>query len=195
MRTLLSVLCLTAISLAACNNHKTMTVTSADGTKTTVDVTPAANYLEEMKKRGDELRKLTPMSTDELKAMLPEEMMGMKRTNFEAQSMLGYGVANATYKKDDGDQRVKVTIMDCAGEAGAGIYSMYLAGMSMVSESDNGYKKTVDFNGTKAFEEYNKNSEEYKLTFSGSDRLLVVVEGEKTGLDAVKDVAKNLKLK
>jgi hypothetical protein len=64
----------------------------------------------------------------------------------------------------------------------------------MQSESDNGYQKTVDFNGQKAVETYEKGSDTYELTYVASDRLLLTVKGEKTGLDAVKQVAQNLKV-
>ncbi|HEY0432648.1 MAG TPA: hypothetical protein VGC95_02175, partial [Chitinophagaceae bacterium] len=77
-----------------------------------------------------------------------------------------------------------------------GIYSLsYWTKMNMESETDNGYSKTVDFNGQKAVEAYDKGNDSYELTFVGSDRLLVAVKGEKTGLDAVKQVARDLNVK
>jgi hypothetical protein len=65
----------------------------------------------------------------------------------------------------------------------------------MQSESDNGYTKTVDFNGGKGVETYEKGSDRYELTYVASDRLLVTVKGERTGLDAVKQTAQGLDLK
>ncbi len=174
-----------------------MTVTSEDGkSKVSVDVNSAAAASDDMQKKMEELKKLTPLTTDQLKAMLPEEIMGMKRSNFSANSMMGYANAEATYKNENDDKRIELNIFDCAGEAGAGIYSLsYWTKMSMQSESDNGYTKTVDFDGDKAVETYEKGMDRYELTRFVSDRLLVTVKGEKTGLDAVKQTAQGLNLK
>jgi len=183
----------------SCNSNKSkgVTVTSEDGKdKVTVDVSQVAGASDDMQKKMDELKKLTPLSTDQLKAMLPEDLMGMKRSSFSANSMMGFGSAEATYRNEGDEKEIKLTILDCAGEAGAGIYSLnYWTKMSMQSENDNGYTKTVDFNGGRAVETYEKSADDYELTFVGSDRLLVSVKGEKTGLDAVKQVAKSLNLK
>lgn len=192
--------CLIAASLlSACNNNKKpseVTITSEDGKeKVTVDPNMGSKTAEAMTEKIEELKKLTPLSMDELKAMIPEEFMGMKRTNFNANSMMGTGTCSATYKSDDGKQ-LQVTIFDCAGEAGAGIYSLrYWTMWNFQQEDDNGYQKTIDFNGGKAIEKYSKGNDEYGLTYVANDRLLVTLEGEKIGLDGVKDAAKSLNLK
>ena len=190
---------LVATMLVACKNKqsKTMTITSDDGkSKVSVDVNSAAATGDEMQKKMEELKKLTPLTTDQLKALLPEELMGMKRSSFNANSMMGFASAEARYKNENEDKEIELNILDCAGEAGAGVYSLsYWTKMSMQSESDNGYTKTVDFDGNKAVETYEKGSDRYELTYVASDRLLVTVKGEKTGLDAVKQAAQALNLK
>lgn len=196
--TVLSLL-ITGILFAACNNNKpkSMTITSEDGkSKVSVDANSVTATTDEMQKKMDELKKLTPLTTDQLKAMLPEEIMGMKRSNFSANSMMGYASAEATYKNESDDKQIDLNIFDCAGEAGSGIYSLsYWTKMSIQSESDNGYTKTVDFNGDKAVETYEKGGDSYELTRFVSDRLLVTVKGRKTGLDPVKQAAQGLNLK
>jgi len=195
------ILCLlfAAMSIVACKNNrsKTMTITSEDGkSKVSVNATSVTAATDEMQKKMEELKKLAPLTTDQLKAMLPEEIMGMKRSNFSANSMMGYASAEARYKNENDDKEIELNIFDCAGEAGAGIYSLsYWTKMSIQSESDNGYTKTVDFNGDKAVETYDKGSDRYELTYVASDRLLVTVKGEKTGLDALKQTAQGLNLK
>jgi len=174
-----------------------MTITSEDGkSKVSVDATSAAAVSDDMQKKMEELKKLTPLTTDQLKALLPEEIMGMKRSNFSANSMMGYASAEATYRNESDDKQIELNILDCAGEAGSGIYQLsYWTKMSIQSESDNGYTKTVDFDGDKAVETYEKGGDSYELTRFVSDRLLVIVKGRKTGLDAVKETAKGLNLK
>jgi|KBSMisStandDraft_5_1062788.scaffolds.fasta_scaffold36626_4 hypothetical protein len=187
------------LTIVACKNNKskTMTITSDDGkSKVSVDVNSAAAVSDDMQKKMEELKKLTPLTTDQLKTMLPDELMGLKRASFNANSMMGFASAEARYKNENDDKQIELNILDCAGEAGAGVYSLsYWTKMSMQSESDNGYTKTVDFDGNKAVETYDKGGDRYELTYVASDRLLVTMKGEKTGLDAVRQAAQGLKLK
>lgn len=186
--------------IAACNNNKPKetVITSEDGkTKVSINPTAITNSADEMQKKMEELKKLPPLSTDQLKKMFPDELAGMKRSSFNANSMMGFASAEANYKNEtDPEKNMSLSVFDCAGEAGAGIYSLnYWTKMSMVSESDNGYTKTTDFNGQKAVESYDKVGDRYELTYVASDRLLVTVKGNKTGLDAVKQAAQSLNLK
>jgi hypothetical protein len=189
-----------AILLAACNSNKskeTATSDDADKDKPSTEMTSETksdNPTDDMQKKMEELRKLPALSTDQIKAMLPAELMGMKRTSFSANSMMGYGVGEARYKSDDGKE-LKVMIYDCVGEAGTGFYNLMFWGWNMEQEDENGYQKTVTFNGNKAIEKYQKGQDQYSLTFPASNRLLVNVEGEKTGLDVVKQAAGSLNLK
>ena len=199
MKSINCLLFATGVLFAACNNNKPkpLTITSDDGkSKVSVDVGNASAASDQMQKKMDELKKLTPLSTDQLKAMLPDEVMGMKRSSFNANTMMGFAAAEATYKDSASDKEISLSIFDCAGEAGAGVYSMsYWMKMNMQSETDNGYSKTIDFQGQRAVEAYEKSADSYELTYLAADRLLVTIKGEKTGLDAVKQLAENLHLK
>jgi hypothetical protein len=199
MKSIRTWLILPAILVAACNHSRTqsVTVSSPDGkTKVAVDLGAVETSTDQVQEKLEKLKKLTPLSTDQLKTMLPDEIAGMKRSSFNANSMMGFATAEATYQNEGDDKEISVSIFDCAGEAGAGIYSLnYWTKMSMQSESDNGYTKTVEFNGEKALETYEKSSDNYELTFVASDRLLVNIKGQKTGLDEVHKAAESLKLK
>ena len=130
--------------LAACNNKK-------PGEKKTVTITPIQNVADDVQKQKEALNKLQPLSLDQLKAMIPESLIGAKRTNSEANSSMGAGLAYAEYALNDSTQ-ISLNIYDCAGPAGAGIYSMqYLGLFNPQEENDEEYTKTIDFNGGKAF--------------------------------------------
>ena len=206
MKKLISVLLLSAILMAACNNNKTKDATNSgdkkeanNGTGNSSNTEPSTNDIlqskNDMAKLMEEMKKMPALSTDQLKAMLPETMMDMKRSNFSVNSGMGFGVAEGSYKNEVGSKRFRVQIYDCAGAAGTAYYSMMYWGMNMEQEDENGYKKSTTFNGEKAIESYNKNNNEYGLLFPASNRLLVNVEGENTGLDSVKQAAKSLNLK
>ena len=135
------------------------------------------------------------MTVDQIKAMVPEQLLDMKRSSFNATSMMGFASADGEYKKND-TTSVKVNIVDCAGEAGSGFYAMnYWTKMSIESENDQGYTKTVDFMGGKAVEDYKKYNNSYSLTFTANDRLLVTLQGRNVSLGQLKEAAKALNLK
>ncbi|TAL45560.1 MAG: hypothetical protein EPN92_07385 [Chitinophagaceae bacterium] len=201
MRLLRCLLFSSAILVVSCNSNKDkggITIKDKDGNKTTINlkaVEEMAKAAEKTQDKAEELKKLTPLSLDQLKAMMPEEFMGMKRSSFSANSMMGAAFCEARYK-GDGEKELKLSIYDCAGEAGAGIYSLrYWTLMNFQQEDDNGYQKSVDFSGQKAVEKYTKYNDEYGLTYMANDRFLVSVEGQKIGLDAVKQAANSLNLK
>ncbi len=200
MKSFYSLLLLGGLALAACNNDKkvTHTETSDDGTTTTtsIDMSEMESNADEMTQKMEELKKLKPLSLDQLKALLPEEINGTKRNSFNANSTMGFAMAEATYQKENEDKELKLAIFDCAGEAGSGIYGMsYWTKMNMQQESDDGYVKTVNFNGDKAVETFKKGSNEASLTYVAAERLLVTLSGYNMSTDEVKAIGENLKLK
>ena len=202
MRLLRSLLPVTIICMLSCSNNREKGKISIKDEKGKTTATFDVKSIEEIAKAAEnsedkveELKKLTPLTSDQLKTMMPEELMGIKRTSVGASSISGASSGTALYKSEDGKE-LKLIIYDCAGEAGAGIYSLrYLTLWSIQYEDENGYQKTVDFNGQKAIENYVKAREEYSIAFLSNDRFLVTVEGDKTGLDMVKQAANSLNLK
>lgn len=192
-------LLLTSLLFAACKNDRkiTQTIKNENGSTTTtsVDMASLTSNAEDISDKMEKLKKLTPLSLDQLKSLLPEEVNGIKRSSFNANSTMGFSIAEAEYKKDD-QTDLKLVVYDCAGEAGAGIFALsYWTKMNMQSESADGYVKTVDFKGTKAVETFEKGNNESSLTYVGNDRLLVVITGKNMDQNAVRDVAQKLDLK
>jgi hypothetical protein len=90
---------------------------------------------------------------------------------------MGTAYAEADYTFNDSTE-ISLKIFDCAGQAGAGVYSMqYLGMMNFQSESDDEYTKTIDFNGGKAIEQ-GKDGSRSTLTFLAADRLLVTLKAK-----------------
>ena len=199
MKQLTLVLFVAALLTACKGNDKKITHTEKndDGTTTTtsVDVKGMTTDTDEMTKKTEELKKLTPLTLDQLKALLPEEVNGMKRTNFNANSAMGYAIAEGEYQQDE-NTSLKLVIYDCAGEAGAGWYSLtYWGAMNFQQESDKEYTKTIDFKGVKAIENFKKESKESSLTYVANERLLVVLTGRNMEPAALKEAAEKLNLK
>ena len=194
-----SFLLLAAFLFLACKNKNKFSHTekNADGSTTTtsVDVASLTSNADEMTKKIEALKKLTPLTLDQLKTLLPEELNGIKRTNFKANSAMWFSIAEGEYKKDDKSE-LKLVIYDCAGEAGSGMFAMtYWTQMNVQSENTDGYVKSVDFNGGKAVESFKKGNNESSLTYVGDDRLLIIITGRGMDMNSVKQVAQNLSLK
>lgn len=188
-----------AYLLSACNNNKKpseITVTSEDGKeKTTVDVNQVQSAAEQMQKQAEELQKLPPLSLDQLKALLPEELAGSKRSNYQATTATGTGLATAEYNLNDSTE-IHVSIWDCGGPAGAGIYNMqYMSMFNFQSESETEYTKTIDFMGHKAFEHCQKDNSRCTLTYFTGGRFLVSLEGRNVNADELKQAAGSLNIK
>jgi hypothetical protein len=188
---------LSVLLITSCKGPKDkLTIKDENGNKVaSVSVDEASKKMQETANKAEELKKLPPLSIDQVKALIPNELLGMPRTSFDANSAAGYATAKGTYK-GDGDKELNVEIIDCAGEMGSLIYNTrFFAFWNYQHEDDNGYEKTIDFNGGKAVEKYTKSSESYELTSFSSDRFIVHVDGEKIPLDDIKKVAKDLNLK
>jgi hypothetical protein len=183
----------------ACNNDKKQTsvpATQSEKEKETVDEseTIAAGQAI-LEKKVEKLNKLLPLSLDLVKALLPEELAGIKKTSADANNSMGFSAGQAEYVKDD-TAKIRLSIFDCAGEAGSGFYSVnYWNKLNNNTENEKGYTKTIDFNGGKAIEGYDKETAEYRLMYLSGDRYLVGISGEHIGLDAVKSAAKSLDIK
>ncbi len=199
MKKLFAFCTLSFMLLIACNNDKKQTsVPAAQSEKEKVAIdeneTVAAGQAV-LEKKTEELNKLLPLSLDLVKALLPEELAGMKRISADANNSMGFSAGQAEYAKDD-TAKIRLSIFDCAGEAGSGFYSVnYWNKLNNNTENEKGYSKTVDFNGGKAIEGFDKETAEYRLMYESGNRYLVGISGERIGLDAIKAAAKSLNIK
>lgn len=185
---------------AACNNEK-----STNDPKDNPGDTAAAGEIKPdaatealtggMEKKKEELMKLTPLPADQLKAMLPETFMGAARTNDEVNSSNGANLATAEYPIND-SITVTLSIYDCAGSAGSGIYNMqFMALAGFQQETEEEYTKSVEIAGNSGFEQCDKTTNDCRVSFFAADRYLVTLQGEKLGAPALKHAAAQLKLK
>ncbi|MEP7373335.1 MAG: hypothetical protein ABI675_08055 [Chitinophagaceae bacterium] len=191
--------CISLNLLIACNNNKQqgdITITSEDG-KTTAKAEPGnpVQSEEAIQKRKEELQKLSPYTLDQIKAFLPEELAGAKRSKLSVNGAMGTAYAEGEYEIND-STRMELKLFDCAGPAGVGIYNtQYLGTISLQSEDDKEYTKTIDLNGSKAIEQWRKDGSRATIVYMAADRLFVTLEGRNTGIDLLEKAAGNLRLK
>lgn len=153
--------------------------------------------VEDIEKNMEELKKATPLSNEQLKALLPEKLDGMKRKSYNITKM-GFNAVEAKY--DDDIRSISLSILDGAGEAGAGMISMAEFGMNAggESESEDGYKKPLSVDGTKGFEEQERSSDgsniTNKVTFIVKHRFILTFEAQGIEMDKLKSIVEESKL-
>lgn len=180
----------------ACNNNKAKDNTTPKDT-VTIDTSKVQGGLPEIQQIKDRLGSLTPLSADELKALMPEQLMGATRSDLDASAAMGALVANANYTIND-SAKLKLEVVDCAGPGGVGLFTMqYVDVFDDVEVSDDETTfKVIEFNGQKAFESCMKNRPgDCTFTYFSGGRFLIAISGDKLGLDALKNVANTLKFK
>lgn len=198
MKRFLSLLPVILLFVTSCDNNKAANGNAAneDSIETlSADKKQMQNAADDMEKKKEELSKLTPLTLDELKALLPKTLMGTEGTNFEANSAMGAGLANAEYALSD-STHISLNIYDCAGSAGSGIYSLqYLGMLNMQQDTDEEYTKTIDFNGSKAFEHCDKTSNDCTFTYFAGGRYLVTLSGDNVNAETLKQAARALNIR
>jgi hypothetical protein len=172
-------ICITGLLiLSACNQNKKQSESvdqkSADTTVTTEkeDMTPDAGL-------GESLAKMAPLTEQEMRDLLPLQLSGAARASEEVDGSIGTLSAMGEYRLNDSTE-LKLTIIDCAGPAGVGVYNMqYLGMLGIHEENEDEYTRTVDYGNGKAFESCSKKKTDCSLTwFVG--RYLVSLEGNLT---------------
>ena len=164
-------------------------------------VSNTTNAVEEMTKMQDDIKELqetTPLTNEELKSWLPDEVNGMKRISYKAgqAGMMGIASIEAAYANEDKSKKFTISIIDGAGQVGAAA----TAGMRMVmsqdfeEESENGSRKTVTKNGTKAIEEYRSGNNNSTIQLMEGNRFYLEAKGHNMDLDETWDAIDEIDL-
>ena len=114
-----------------------------------------------------------------LKDMLPSKIAGMDRVEHKGEKAgaFGFNISTATAEYKDDDQRMEVNIVDVGG-IGAAVTSMASWSLlEMDRESEYEYERTTTIDGHKAFEKYNKKSQNGELSMLIDDRFIVNIKG------------------
>lgn len=131
----------------------------------------------------------------ELKALLPESLPDMKRTEAKGEKVAfgGFGgaFAEGSYQDDKGGS-ISIKISDMGG-----IGAMASAAWTMVeidSEQDNRYEKTTKIGEFKARESYDKSSKYGEMDIAVPDSIIIEIRGNGVSMDAVKGAVAKLDL-
>lgn len=163
------------------------TEAASEITEKVSNVSNMAEGYSELEKRMKELSKVPPKTNDELKALLPEQVTGMKRTGYSTGKLNIMNIAsiNGTYANEDKSKEVSVKIIDGAGESGAVVLSgkYMLFSRDFERESETEMEKSTTHNGTKAVVRYNKTNNNSTIQFMQNDRFYVEVDASNMSLE------------
>ncbi|NLY24545.1 MAG: hypothetical protein GX042_05965 [Bacteroidales bacterium] len=159
----------------------------------------AADAAKDWEKTQEKLVTKTPLTNDEIKAVFPETLAGMKRSSFTVgeSQMMGVNSGQASYSDGEG-KSVEVSVMDGAGETGAAMVAMYVMTLSVDTEqqTETGYTKTTKFNGNRATVSENKQDDwvNSEITTLVSDRYIVSLDASGMSLKELEKVFDELNL-
>lgn len=145
-----------------------------------------------------ELSETTPLTNEEMKAWLPDDVDGLKRTAFKtgAMGMMNIASIEATYTAEDKSKSFKLEIIDGAGEMGAMSTAGLKMAFSMDFEEEDEFKsrKSVTKNGVKAIEEYDKRRNKSTIQLFHDNRFYLKATGEKMEIDELWDFINEINL-
>lgn len=189
-----------AFLMLSCGNQKKEESDSGAGNliDNVSNLNKVAKSADKMEELSTKLKKLTPLTNDELKAAVPETLDGLKRKSFSAGGYAVTGLSTIEAEYGDDAKYIKVGIIDGAGESGSAIISLMAMTLSMdkESESNGTVSKTVDINGIRSITEETKseNSVSSSIKFLYKDRYSVSLDGTGYTLQELESFLKNVKL-
>jgi len=141
----------------------------------------------DMMKQGS---KVETVDFRKLKELLPEELDGMNRTSASGEKTNSFGIkvsqSEGKYKSEDGEQNIKITIIDLGSMKGLTGMALFAWTMAEIDkEAEDGYEKTTEFKGYKAFEKYNTKNKNGDLEVIVGDRFMVKGEGWGVDMDDI----------
>ena len=183
-------------TLMACENPVSKKIKEAK--KNVSNTNEAFKELNTMQEDIKELQQIEPLTNDELKAWLPEEINGMKRTGYKAGqgSYLQIAMIEGTYSNEDKSKKFKIEVMDGAGEVGATATAGMRLMFSQDFEEEDEYKtrRTVKKDGMKAIEEYRKNNNRSTIQFFKDNRFYLNATGTNMDIDETWDAIDDLEM-
>ena len=145
-----------------------------------------------------ELQEIEPLTNEEMKAWLPDEINGMKRTGYKAGQTAYIQIASieGTYSNEDKSKVFKVSVMDGAGETGASATAGIRMMLSMDMEEEDEYKvkRTVKKGDLKAIEEYRKNNNNTNIQLMHGKRFYIQANSTNMDIDETWDAVDALNL-
>ena len=137
-----------------------------------------------------------PVNFRSLKELLPEKLEGMSRTDHSGKTSgaMGFKMSTAEATYEDGDQKLEVDIVDAGGIGTALMGSAAWSKLEIDEESSDGFKRTLEIDGNKSYQECSNNNTRCQLAMMVADRFVLSLEGRNMNMDQLMKIAKNMNL-
>ena len=125
----------------------------------------------------------------DLKALLPAELKGMKRTTAtgEKNGAMGMTVSHAEGRYENGGgSSIQIKLTDMGGTGAMSYMNLGWATAQIDRETDEGYEKTTTVGGHKAIEKYNTTGKDGEVQVLVNKRFMVEVHGNNVPMDTIK---------
>ena len=145
------------LTLVACSKEEKATVEKSGSLSDLVsdgkDYSKVNNAMQGINNNIETLKKLQPRTNQELKTVLPKQLLGLKRKEISAgdNAMLNLSTAEAKYTEGE-NKNIKLEIIDGAGETGSTMVSIMMMGLNADQEkiTETGFEKSKEINGVKS---------------------------------------------
>lgn len=183
-------------SIIACKDNP-VTKKIKEAKETVSNTKNAVNEMKNIQEDITKLQEMEPLTNDELKSWLPDEINGMKRISFKTghMSMLKLSSIEAVYANEDKSKKVKIEVIDGAGPTGAAGFTGFrmLFSQDFEEETESKVYRTAKKDGKKVIEEYKKNRNSSTYQYMENDRFFIKGHGTNMDLDETWDALKEFK--
>jgi hypothetical protein len=160
------------------------------------DFTEKMKKLEDMMSGGE---KVEVVNFRKLKALLPEELDDLKRTNSSGEKTNAFGInvskTEGEYTSEDKKQKITITIMDMGSMKGlAGMTAFAWSWAEIDKESDDGFERTFEYKGHKSYEKYNTKYQDGEVQVLVAKRFMVEIKGNDTPMEKIHQALDEIKI-
>ena len=160
------IIAIVALLFVACSKEEKVKEEQSGGLSDMITSEKASgkvsSTMEDVSKNIENLKNIPPMTNEELKSVFPENLLGLKRKELSVgdNAMMNISTAEAIYT-DDNNKRIKVEIIDGAGETGSTMVSIMMTGLNSDTDktTETGFEKSTEINGVKSIVSENKDGE------------------------------------
>lgn len=152
------------------------------------------NFAENMKNLSEsfnEGKKVNPVDFRDLKALLPDQIASLKRTNASGEKSSAMGIniskAEADYRDEALNKKIDLEITDLGSVTGLSAFAAYGWYMAEIDkETDEGYEKTFTYKGNKGYEKYNNRYQNGDISVLVAKRFVVEINCDNVSMDEMK---------
>ncbi|MCK7590766.1 hypothetical protein M0G43_09285 [Subsaxibacter sp. CAU 1640] len=191
----LGCICILGMMLVSCGDNAKQAKDELNKAKNDIkNAQELAKESEAMVDNINTLKEESHLTEEEFKTWSPDTLLGMPLTSSTINMIPGLGSCGNTYSIKN--KRIRVMVIDGAGEKGAGSVSPYRMSSKMDYNEENtwGYTKSKIINGIKVKESYLKGNEKYSLSMFYDERFAVDIETQEVSKEDLPRILEELNL-